>query len=77
MDNLRAYAAEAGLDTERFVDCVESGRKADVVAEDLEDGLSYGVSGTPTFFINGRRVVGTLPLDEFESYIDAALDEAQ
>ena len=75
--HLTAYAAEAGLDTERFEDCVESGRKADVVAADFEDGLSYGVNGTPTFFINGRRVVGTLSLDEFESYIDAALDEAQ
>ena len=48
-----------------------------MVAEDFEDGLSYGVTGTPTFFINGRRAVGTLSLDEFESYIDATLDEAQ
>ncbi len=77
VEHVTAYAAEAGLDTERFEDCLESGRKADVVAADFEDGLSYGVSGTPTFFINGRRVVGTLSLDEFESYIDAALDEAQ
>ncbi len=77
MEHLTAYAADVGLDTERFEDCLQSGRKADVVAEDFEDGLSYGVSGTPTFFINGRRVVGTLSMDEFESYIDAALDEAQ
>ena len=77
IENLTAYATEVGLDTERFQDCVESGRKADVVAEDLEDGLSYGVTGTPAFFINGRRVVGALSLDDFESYIDAALDEAQ
>lgn len=76
-EHLTAYAAEVGLDTERFEDCLESGRKADVVAADFEDGLSYGVNGTPTFFINGRRVVGTLSLDEFESYLDAALDEAQ
>ena len=77
VEHLTAYATETGLDAERFEDCLESGRKADVVAEDFEDGLRYGVSGTPTFFINGRRVVGTLSLDEFESYIDAALDEAQ
>ena len=77
MEHLTAYAADVELDTERFEDCLESGRKADVVAEDFEDGLSYGVSGTPTFFINGRRVGGTLSLDEFESYIDAALDEAR
>ena len=77
IENLTAYATEAGLDTERFQDCPESGRKADVVAEDLEEGLSYGVTGTPAFFINGRRVVGALSLDDFGSYIDAALDEAQ
>ncbi len=77
MEHLTAYAADVGLDAERFEDCLQSGRKADVVAEDFEDGLSYGVSGTPTFFINGRRVGGTLSLDEFETYIDAALDEAQ
>ena len=77
IENLTAYAAEVGLDTERFEDCLESGHKADVVAEDLEDGLSYGVTGTPSFFINGRRVVGALPMDGFESYINAALDEAQ
>ena len=77
IENLTAYAAEVGLDTGRFEDCLESGRKTDVVAEDFEDGLSYGISGTPTFFINGRRVVGALSMDEFESYIDAALDEAQ
>ena len=76
MEHLTAYAAEVGLDAERFEDCLESGRKADVVAADFQDGLSYGVSGTPTFFINGRGVSGTLSLEEFESYIDAALDEA-
>ncbi len=77
MEHLTAYAAELGLDAERFEDCLESGRRADVVAADFDDGLSYGVSGTPTFFINGRRVGGTLSLEEFETYIDAALDEAQ
>ncbi len=77
MEHLTAYAAEVGLDVERFDDCLESGRKADVVAADFDAGLSYGVSGTPTFFINGRRVGGALSLDEFESYIDAALEEVQ
>ncbi len=75
--SLKAYAADLGLDTGTFNTCVDSGRKADMVAQDMEDGIEYGVGATPTFFLNGRRLVGAVPLADFKSYMDAALEEAQ
>lgn len=75
--SLKAYAADMGLDTQAFDACVDSGRKAAVVAKDMQDGIGYGVGGTPTFFLNGRRLAGVLPPAEFTAYIDAAIEEAQ
>ena len=77
VESLRAYAAEAGLDRGRFDGCLGSGRKAQVVAKDVADGVAYGVTATPTFFINGQRVVGAATLAELESHISAALRQAR
>ncbi|MFE6176223.1 DsbA family protein [Streptomyces sp. NPDC056464] len=49
------YAQELGLDMARFRDDVEQRRGARRVAEDVDSADLIGVSGTPTFFINGRR----------------------
>ena len=75
--SLEAYAAQLGLDAEAFATCLSSGRKADVVDGDVQDGIRYGVAATPTFFINGRIVVGALSLERFSTYVDAALREAE
>lgn len=72
---LLAYAGDAGLDPERFAACLESGEKADVVDGDIQEGLRHGVRSTPTFFVNGRRILGAQPLPSFRAAIDAALGE--
>jgi Na+/H+ antiporter NhaA len=54
-DALVAAAAELGLDTERFEDELERRAGAGRVAEDVDGADRSGVSGTPTFFVNGRR----------------------
>jgi len=54
------------LDTEALQSCLESGRYRSVVLENLAEGQSLGVSGTPTFFINGYPIVGARPYDLFE-----------
>jgi len=46
-----------------------------VVEQDIADGRSYGVAATPTFFINGRQVVGSVSLTTFQREIGAALRE--
>jgi protein-disulfide isomerase len=53
--DLRAYAAELGLDVDRFTDELDRHVHADRVREDFMSGVRSGVNGTPTFYINGHR----------------------
>ncbi|HEY0080707.1 MAG TPA: thioredoxin domain-containing protein [Pyrinomonadaceae bacterium] len=56
VDKLKAYATQLGLDRAKFDAALDSGRFADKVYRDLSEGTRVGVNGTPTLFINGRRV---------------------
>jgi protein-disulfide isomerase len=73
VESLKQQATNVGLDRGRFDQCVDSGAKAQVVREDIEDGRRYGVTGTPTFFINGEKLVGARSLDGFRQIIDDKL----
>jgi protein-disulfide isomerase len=54
--SLKKYAADLGLDTARFNAALDSGQYAAEVEHDLEDGQQYGITGTPTIFINGVQL---------------------
>jgi protein-disulfide isomerase len=54
-DDLIGYAEAIGLDRQRFIDEMERGVYAARVEADAAGGASSGVTGTPTFFINGAR----------------------
>jgi protein-disulfide isomerase len=56
VEKLKQYASVLGLDRARFDAALDSGKFSERVRRDLEDGRRIGVSGTPTFFVNGRRV---------------------
>ena len=56
--DLLTYAARLGLPQEAFTACLDGGRFRDAVQADLQEGRAAGVSGTPTFFVNGRRHYG-------------------
>ncbi len=71
--SLKGYARNLGLDTAKFNDCLDSGKTASIVQNDLAAGRVYGVSGTPTFFINGKALVGAQPYSAFKQAIDAEL----
>lgn len=71
--NLKRYAQDLGLDSTKFNDCLDSGMMAFEVQKDFNDGSSYGVSGTPTFFINGIMLVGAQPYSVFEQVIEQEL----
>jgi len=75
VDNLKQYAKDMGLDSAKFNLCLDSGKTATEVQKDLTDGQSYGVSGTPTFFINGVEVVGAQPYSAFDQVIKQALSQ--
>lgn len=66
-------AEEVGLDVEEFESCYDSGRYGSVVQRNVAVAASAGVSATPTFFINGRKVEGNLPLAAFQERIEVAL----
>jgi protein-disulfide isomerase len=74
-ENLTELAKEAGLDTQRFEGVYRSGRYERSVRADFRKGLDLGVNGTPTFFINGKMLVGLQPIGVFENAIEDARRE--
>ena len=70
---LSTWAGEIGLDVKKFDDCLESGKYKEKVQADSNDAGSYGVSGTPSFFVNGKLLVGAQPYEAFQQVIDAEL----
>jgi protein-disulfide isomerase len=73
VDDYVGLAERLDLDDERFRTCLETGAYRDEIANDYNDGRAYGVTGTPTFFINGVRLVGAQPLAAFQAIIDEEL----
>jgi protein-disulfide isomerase len=71
--SLKAYAGQLNLDTAAFDKCLDSGVKAAAVEADHDDGVSSGVTGTPTWFINGELMPGALPENELRQVFDLAL----
>ncbi len=71
LDNLKKWAKDLGFNIDS---CLDSGEKAQEVNKDNSDGSSYGISGTPSFFINGKMVEGAVPYSVFEAEINAALN---
>jgi protein-disulfide isomerase len=67
------YATQLGLDATAFGQCLDGDKYADEIQKDYQDGVSYGVQGTPAFFINGLLISGAQPYANFKVVIDAAL----
>ena len=74
-ENLNAYAKGMGLDMAKFEPCLKNDETLARVQADVAEGRQVGVSGTPTFFINGKPLVGAQPLQVFQQQIDAALGQ--
>jgi protein-disulfide isomerase len=71
--DLKSRAAALGMDASRFGACVASGKYDTVIQKAVENGRSVGVSGTPTFFLNGRSFTGAQPYEFFERMIEEEL----
>jgi protein-disulfide isomerase len=74
VDDLKGFATELGLKTEAFNQCLDSGQKEADWKKDMDEGASYGLTGTPAFFINGRLISGAQPLEAFTQIIDEELE---
>jgi len=67
-------AAESiGLDMDAFRSCMDDGRNLDLVNTNRDMARTNRVSGTPTFFLNGEKLVGAQPQERFEAVIDRLL----
>ncbi len=73
VDGLKQVAADLKLDTTVFAACLDGGKYTQRVNDEAAEGQKAGVTGTPTFFINGTKLVGALPFENFKAAIDAAL----
>jgi protein-disulfide isomerase len=75
VNDLKKWASSIGLDMAKFNQCLDSEKYAKRVSDDFVSGQNAGVSGTPTFFINGKLIVGAQPYDSFKSVINSLLNE--
>ena len=71
--SLERYATEIGLNMEKFKAALDSGREKARIDKDKAEAQRVGASGTPTFFINGHKLVGAQPVDQFKKMIDEEL----
>jgi protein-disulfide isomerase len=68
-----SIATKLGLDLNKFRASIESHRHGAQIQADMAAGAALGAGGTPTFFINGKKLVGAQPIDQFKQIIDAEL----
>ena len=80
--DLKKYADQLGLNKgilglgkNKFNQCLDKNATLQTVKDDQAEGARVDVSGTPTFYINGQKVVGAQPFTKFKEAVDAALKE--
>jgi protein-disulfide isomerase/uncharacterized membrane protein len=76
LKSLSGYAKQVGLDVEAFESCMRSSAPSEHVAADVKAGIKAGVVSTPTFFINGRRIQGNMPYENWLMAFAVELDKS-
>jgi protein-disulfide isomerase len=72
-DQVYAYARQIGLDQQKFDACINDPQTIVPINADLNEGRALGVTGTPTFFINNKKLVGAQPAAILDEIIQAEL----
>jgi protein-disulfide isomerase len=75
--DLRAVAEKVGLDGAAAMRAVQKHEHRASIEADTDLADDVGASGTPHFFVNGRRLVGAQPIERFRALVDAELARAQ
>lgn len=73
--DLLKYAKEIGIDMKKFEKDWKSQEVKDVIQRDIVEATKAGVTGTPTFFINGRIFIGAAPFETFKTVIEEELSK--
>ena len=76
-DKLGGYADKVGLDRKKFDKCLGDHKMKAHIEADMDLGRSVMVRGTPNTFVNGRKLTGAKPFEEFKAVIDEELKKAE
>jgi len=68
-DQIKQWAGQQGLQTDRLLVCYDKGEQASRIEKDVADSRKIGATATPTFLLNGEYVAGAQPLENFERYL--------
>jgi protein-disulfide isomerase len=74
--SLERYAQELGLDMAKFKEAMDTNKFEAHISADSAQGTEIGAGGTPTFFVNGRKIVGAKPIEVFRKVVDEELRKA-
>lgn len=67
--DIAALAGQTDLDLEKLNKCINSSSASIKVNRDYADGYRFGVGGTPTFFVNGQKIEGTVPWEVWDKFV--------
>ena len=73
--SMEKYASEIGLNVDKWKKDMESDKVKKMIEKDQADAQKAGASGTPTFLVNGKQIVGAQPVDAFKKMIDEELQK--
>lgn len=73
VDKFKQWAKDLNLNVTQFNDCLDSGKYAQKIQADFQEGVQKGVNGTPATFVNGQLVSGAQPYENFKQIIDNLL----
>lgn len=76
VETLEGYAEAIGLDMDQFRNDMKAKETAQRINDDLQQAATLGVTGTPSFFINGKFLSGAQPFANFKRVIDEALEKS-
>jgi protein-disulfide isomerase len=75
--NLISYAKELNLDMGKFTDSLNTMKHLKIIERDKKLAVDMDLYNTPTFFINGRKVIGNRPYEYFKKIIEEELRDAK
>jgi protein-disulfide isomerase len=73
ISDLKSYAAQLGLNTAQFNQCLDSEQNKAKIDQSIAEARGYGFIGTPSFIVNGQKVIGPASFSQFKSMIDPIL----
>jgi len=73
ISDLKSYAAQLGLNTAQFNQCLDSEQDKAKIDQSMAEARGYGFIGTPAFVVNGQKVIGPASFAQFKSMIDPIL----